>query len=348
MFNLTARHSIQAALVAGIALVGSSIAAGDELPPRNPATELRRVLDWFPEDMETLVVAQSFSIPECSDKSKAAKGAAAFLSSLALGELEDNEQIGPLSGRKVLLAVNGMRLPQVTSEFGEFYAEGCSIIVFDRDLGQAAVDWTNALRKQAKEIRKISGREVFCFRSKKIKAWKGPGIYFVKLAPDTILCATHDEFLQQLLERIDSPPRSGTPARARAFPDGLPEWTAINRSAPAWMIRQIPGANPNRLIEGVTWTWANNQARVVFLPRGNSAQRVLDEARRRWEARFDDTDTSGRGLSESLKRVVHCELGKDGRVTVSFKTDVQDSPVQFWLFLNLYNLQHENGTIGPQ
>ncbi len=181
MFNLTARRSIQAALVAAIALVGSRIAAGDERPSRKSATELRRVLDWFPEDIETLVVAQSFSIPKRSDTPKAAKGAAAFLSSLALGELEDDKHIGPLAGRKVLIAVNGMRLPRVTSKFGEFYAEGCSIIVFDRDLGQAAVDWTNALRKEAKEIRKIAGREVLCFRSKEIKAWKGPGIYFVKL-----------------------------------------------------------------------------------------------------------------------------------------------------------------------
>src|ERR1700722_19639641 len=169
MFNSRARRSIQAALVAVTALVGSSIAAGDERPPRNPATELRRVLDWFPEDMETLVVAQSFSIPQPSDKVKAANGPAAFFSSLALGELEDDKHIGPLAGRKVLIAVNGMRLPQVTSKFGEFYAEGCSIIVFDRDLGQAAVAWTNALRKQAKEIRKVAGREVFYFRSKKIK-----------------------------------------------------------------------------------------------------------------------------------------------------------------------------------
>jgi hypothetical protein len=235
----------------------------------------------------------------------------------------------------------------VTSKFGEFYAEGCSIIVFDRDLGQAAVDWTNALRKEAKEIRKIAGREVLCFRSKEIKAWKGPGIYFVKLAPDTILCATHDEFLQQLLERIDTPPHRGTPARA--FPDGLPEWTAIDRSAPVCMIRHIPATNWDRLIHGVTWTWANDQARVVFLPVGSSAKKVLEETRRRWEARMDNADTSGSGLSESLKRVVHCELGKDGRVTVSFKTDVQmDGPVGFWLFLNLYNLQHEDGSIGPQ
>jgi hypothetical protein len=346
MFNLTARRSIKPALVAVIALVGSSIASGDERPPRNPSTSLRRLLEWLPEDTETAVAAQSFAIPRPSEFSKADKAAATFMSSLVLGErdkVEIGKYVEPLAGRKVLVAVNGMRLPHVTSAFGEFYAEGCSIIVFDRDLGQAAVEWTGALRKQAKEIRKIAGREVFCFGWPKSKAWKGPGIFFVRLAPDTILCATHDEYLQQVLSRID------TPQRARAFPDRLPQWTAIDRSAPVWMIRQIPAANRDRLIQGVTWTWANDQARVVYLPLGASAEKVLEKARARWEGRIPDKpDHIEASLSESLHRVVHCDLGKDGRVTVSFKTDVQDSPVQFWLFLNLYCLQHEDGRVGPQ
>ena len=348
MFNLTARRSIQASLVAVIALVGWRIAAGDERPPRNPATELRRLLDWFPEDMETLVVAQSFSIPRPADTATREKAAAAFLPLLALGELNDDKYLEPLAGRKVLIAVNGMRLPRVTSKFGEFYAEGCAIVVFDRDLGQAAVAWTNALRKEAKEIRKVAGREVFYFRSKKIKAWNGPGIYFVQLGPDTILCATHDDYLQQLLTRIDTSPRKNSPPRVRAIPDSLPQWTAIDRSAPAWMIRQIPPANRDRIIDGVTWTWANNRARVVYLPLSTSARKVFDEARNRWELRNENTNPSENPLPESLQRVVRSDLGKDGRVTISFKTDGLDQPVQFWLFLNLYVLQHDDGTVGPQ
>ena len=245
MFNLTARRSIQAALVAAIALVGSRIAAGDERPSRKSATELRRVLDWFPEDIETLVVAQSFSIPKRSDTPKAAKGAAAFLSSLALGELEDDKHIGPLAGRKVLIAINGMRLPRVTSKFGEFYAEGCSIIVFDRDLGQAAVDWTNALRERGQGDPKNRGPRVFVLPLEGNQSLEGAWDILCEA------CALYDPVrdprrsLEQLLERIDTPPHRGTPARA--FPDGLPEWTAIDRSAPVWMIRHIPATNWDRL-----------------------------------------------------------------------------------------------------
>ena len=345
---LTRRCSIPTALVTVIALVGSTVAKSDQRPTRNPSTELRRVLNWFPEDSETLVAASSFSIPRRSDTSTPEKAASAFLPLLALGELHDDKHLEPLAGRKVLIAVNGMRLPQVTSKFGEFYAEGCSIVVFERELGQAAIAWTNALRKDAKETRKVAGREVFYFRSKKIKVWNGPGLYFAQLAPDTILCATHDDYLQQLLNRIDTQSRSNTPPRARAFPESLPQWTAIDRSAPAWMIRQIPAANRDRIIEGVTWVWSNNRARVVYLPLGTSAKNVFDEACNRWELRKENTNPSENPLPESLKRVVHTELGKDGRVAVSFKTDGLEQPVQFWLFLNLYVLQHDDGTVGPQ
>ena len=116
------------------------------------------------------------------------------------------------------------------------------------------------------------------------------------------------------------------------------------------MIRHIPATNWDRLIHGVTWTSANDQAHIGVLQVRFFGQEFLEgKLAAAGNAPMDNADTSGSGLSESLKRVVHCELGKDGRVTVSFKTDVQmDGPVGFWLFLNLYNLQHEDGSIGPQ
>jgi hypothetical protein len=348
----TDRRSIQAAALVGvIALIGPSRTAGGEVPHRSASTELRRLLDWLPEDTETLVAAQSFAIQRCSDPYVPEKAAARFMPTLAIGELIDDKLIEPLAGRKVLIAVNGMRLPQGIGPFGEFYAEGCSIVVFDRDPGRAAVAWTNGLRKNAKEVRKIAGREVFCFPSPKTKARrienrKGAGIYLVRLAPDTILCATHDGYLQQLLHRVDTPQPVatrqpvGTPPGTRAFPDELPLWTAIDRSAPVWMIRRMTA---KRTLQGVTFTWANDRVRIVYVPRDSSDKKdVLDDARSLWEARADSSDADAVRLSEALRRAVRCELDKQGRAIVSFKTDVRDDAVSFVLFLRLYRLQHED------
>jgi hypothetical protein len=331
---------LRAALVAVIALFGVGIISADERTTRNASTEVRRLLPWFPEDTETLVAAQSFAVPRVSVD---AFGTWAILMPSLASERFDGFDFDhePLVGRKVLIALNGMRCPRPVGSMGGFSAEGCSVVVFERDLGDASVEWTSNLRKTAKEIRKIAGREVFCFASGESRARSHPLVYFLRLAPDTILCATHDGYLQELLNRIDTAPRG------RAFPDSLPQWTTIDRSAPVWMIRKIP-ASPQQLIEGVTWTLANDQARVVYLPRGSSAERVLDRVRRCWEFRkaagdLPDLDP----LRESLRKAIHCELDKQGRVTVSFKTEGQEESVRFLLYLLLYHAQIQEGDVGP-
>ena len=222
MFNLTARRSIQAALVAAIALVGSRIAAGDERPSRksgNRTAACARLVSRRHRNAGRGAIV--FDPQSAPTRQRPRKGLPRFSHHSRWASLKTTSISGRWLAERSSSPSTECGLPRVTSKFGEFYAEGCSIIVFDRDLGQAAVDWTNALRKEAKEIRKIAGREVLCFRSKEIKAWKGPGIYFAEASPDTILCATHDELLATAPRiastsghrhrAIDTPPRSGKP-----------------------------------------------------------------------------------------------------------------------------------------
>jgi hypothetical protein len=337
MFNQMTGRFMRAALIAVIGLFSAEIISADERPTRNASTEVRRLLPWFPEDTETLVAAQSFEVPRVSVD--AFGKWAILMPSLASGDFDgfdfDHE---PLIGRKVLIALNGMRCPRPVGSMGGFSAEGCSVLVFERDLGDAGAEWTRNLRRDAKEIRKIAGRQVFCFASGESR--RHPLVYFLQLAPDTILRATHDGYLRELLNRIDTAPRG------RAFPDSLPQWGTIDRSAAVWMIRKIP-ANRQKLIEGVTWTWANHQARVVYLPPGSSAERVLDRVRRFWEFRMVVDNPALDPLSESLRKAVHCELGKQGRVTVSSKSEAQEETVRFLLYLLLYHAQIEDGEVGP-
>jgi hypothetical protein len=342
MFNQMKGRFTRAALIAVIALFSAGIISAEERAPRNASTEVRRLLPWFPEDTESLLAAQSFAVPRPSSVDAFESKWAILMPSLAMGEFD--QYLEPVVDRKILIALKGIRRSQPVGSLGDFYAEGCVVVVFERDLGDAGVEWTSALRKGAEEIRKIAGREVFCLSpgSSRARARRHPLVYFLRLAPDTILCASHDEYLRQLLNRIDTAPRG------RAFPDSLPQWGTIDRSAPVWMIRKVP-ASQQKLVEGVTWTWANDQARVVYLPRGSSAERVLDRARRFWEGSKAAEDIPGLApLSESLRKVIHCELGKQGRVTVSFKTEGQEQQtVRFPLYLLLFHAQIEDGDVGP-
>lgn len=339
MFNGMKGRFMRAALSAVIALMSAGIIPAEERTIRNASTEVRRLLPWFPEDTETLVAAQSFAVPRPSSVNAFESKWGILMPSLALGEFD--QYLEPLVDRKILIALKGIRCSRPVGSLGDFYAEGSVVVVFERDLGDAGDEWIRALRKGAEEIRKIAGREVFCLFPGESRARRHPRVYFLRLGPDTILYATHDEYLRELLNRIDAAPH------ARAFPDSLPQWATIDRSAPVWMIRKIP-ASQQKLIEGVTWTWANDQARVVYLPRRSSAERVLDRARRLWEARMVADNPSLAPLSESLRKAIHCELGKQGRVTVSFKTEGQgQQTVRFLLYLLLFHAQIEDGDAGP-
>jgi hypothetical protein len=75
----------------------------------------------------------------------------------------DQVQLNPLRGRKITCIVRGQRKHEGVSKFGTLRSEGCAIIVFENDLGDAAREWTESLRKGAKAVRTLVGREVFVF-----------------------------------------------------------------------------------------------------------------------------------------------------------------------------------------
>ena len=67
MFNVTNRRLIQDGARCRDWTGRREDRLGGRTASRNASTELRRLLKWFPEDTETLVATQSFSVPRLSD-----------------------------------------------------------------------------------------------------------------------------------------------------------------------------------------------------------------------------------------------------------------------------------------
>ena len=79
---------------------------------------------------------------------------------LATGDLDlvdGGKHAKPLRGRKIECIVSGAKNFQGVSNFGSFRSESCTIIVFEKDLGEAAGEWTESLRKRS-ESRQDLGR----------------------------------------------------------------------------------------------------------------------------------------------------------------------------------------------
>ncbi len=168
-----------------------------ELPPR-----IARILQWLPEDSETLFVARGVTLPEPNPNALQKlkwQDFGVILATDALTLVDDGKYLKPCQ-RKIECIVSGARNFDGVSKFGSLRSESCAIIVFETDLGEATKGWTESLRKGAQEIRTLVGNEVFVFpsttvmdRYSKLTEWQGT--YLVLLKPNTVLCASSDRVI---------------------------------------------------------------------------------------------------------------------------------------------------------
>jgi hypothetical protein len=287
---MTSRPSTAAPILAVLAIVLrmaclATVAFSDEPPAKALPQDVEQIMAWLPTDTESLIVARSFEMGQHLEGLLDAEvvDLKPMFFSVALMDLEVlNDQLKlPLPQKRVKLAVTGGRNAEGVSAFGEVRKESCSIVVLEKPLGDGAGKWKAALRAKAEKKRTIVDEEVFVFRSFtamepifKPKEWQGT--YVVLLAPDTILCATSDRYLEELLQRRKSPDKG------RALPAELPEWKLIDTSSPAWMLWR-PAADKEAGIQGGGWMWRDDVAEFVYLPQGDVA--ALEKA---WHARWDD------------------------------------------------------------
>jgi hypothetical protein len=314
--------------------------ADDDQTSRFPQT-VQRVFPWFPEDTETVVAAQSFTMPAPWGEDEVEGNSfptgltllefvRAWSALEGLVELERGKYLTSLAGKNVIVALRGGRNFEPISAFGHWRSEGCAIIVFEKELGEDATRWVAMLREGSKEVRRIAGRDVFVFpgtRSMDPARFPKPwlGVYLVLLEPNAILCATSDKYLEELLARVH------TPSPKRALPDHLPEWKHVNPDAPTWMLRHVPERKEDgpfgvaRTLVGVTFTITDENFQAVLVPKADTAKEIEQGARGRW-------------IHEKLG--VHPDVASraDGTLMLSSTTkDLSDSE-NFVFILGLDNL----------
>jgi hypothetical protein len=247
--------------------------ASDDRPKALPP-HVERVLRWLPEDTETLIVARSVTLLHPGpDVAYTWEDFGAYLATCNLDLVADGKLSKPLLSRKMEYVVHGARNFDSVSSFGSLRSESCAIVVFEADLGDAGKEWTESLRKAAKSVRTLVGREVFVFPSTTVmeggfKETPWQGTYFVLLKPNTLLCASSDRYLESVLRRMDDTP--GT----RALPDNLPEWKHIDFDSSVWMLRHLPKSDQKTHTEGMTATYSRQGFRVVYAPKIGSDQNL--------------------------------------------------------------------------
>jgi hypothetical protein len=148
----------------------------------------------------------------------------------------------------------------------------------------------------------------------KKQPWQGT--FIVLLDGKTLLCATSDRSLAEVLRRVDTKPTD------RALADDLPEWKHLDLNARAWLLRHLPVQR--RVISGLTLSADRNGFRVIYFPIRESAADVANQVRPLW-------------LGYGVDPPPEIRPQKDGTLLVS---STVDEPRFVWA---VYHLEGEGG-----
>lgn len=255
--------SVTCLMIIGSISVLQATALAQEATSTNLPPHVRGTIAWLPPDSDTLHVAQGFAIPDTGpasqNRSERDHRRCAQLPVLeGLFEPEHAKFFKPLVGKQVLAAVRGQRNAETVSSFGALRSEGCSILHFEEDLGEAARELTTLLRDGSLQVRKHNGHEVFALASTVVmEPWVQPkpwqGTFVVLLTSKRVLCASSDKYLAYVLDHLDS----WSPEQP--FPLTLGEWSHVDTTAPGWMLRHIAPISRQSIL-GVTMTCTKDQA----------------------------------------------------------------------------------------
>jgi hypothetical protein len=243
---LTKRTLIRAVLVAGFLLIAiPSFVSKSGGRPVYPAAgdpqelELKDLLWWLPADTESVVAAQGpFTIRvledeqehdrEWSTREPSDDEIAREFQQLPLEVFCEMELETPLRRSVVRFAMQGSRYfrqPAPGMDVTDF--EGCSIVVFEKDLRGPGNSFWAAREKKAARTLNLAGTKVLVFEQKA----ETIGYFLAVPQPNVLLAANNLKYLQGILERI------GQKKDPRALPDHLPEWRYLDAAAKYWGLR---------------------------------------------------------------------------------------------------------------
>lgn len=242
--------------------------ASDDLPLS--VGSINEVLWWLPEDTETVSVARGpFKAPTISEPP--AKITPSEYLDLALrashagllGNVRDGRFYKSIVGRTVKFCVEGSRKFREPTSLGGMRYEGCDITVFESGVVPSRSARINEMTPRANRIQTIAGQRVMMFEEKlEDDVWK---IYVAFPASNVLLCATDENFLTQVLNRMQHKEDK------RALPEDLPEWKQVNTDARFWAVRHYDRTDtlrdPSTPVSGNPRpaSWADTQAIGIVL-----------------------------------------------------------------------------------
>jgi len=205
------------------------------------SVEAKQVLSWLPADTETLLTANGpFHLPnfqvrreDYADHKLQAQELRQAFQGLTVGLFAfGNGGLGKrLEGKKILFGAEGSRAFRSPNELGELPYEGCAIVIFADDLGDAQETFMKTAVKNALRIDDIEGHKVAVFQEELRQDVWTTFVVFPK--KNIVIIASNRDYLSDVLVRMQAP------GMTRAFPETLAEWKYVDTQAEFWGMRHF-------------------------------------------------------------------------------------------------------------
>ncbi len=232
--------SLVASLLLGLSLSVPLHAGEADLDP-----QLRKMIEWLPADSETLmVVNEPFKFTDWDEQSVIDKSSpeeriewlSEGMQRLAAGglfSLETKELNDALQDLPVERAIAGSRRFRRANGLGAWPYEGCQVIKFKESADSAIAKAFAIYEDHATVMTEIGGHPVAVFeRPSQSRANLDDWTFYVcHPQPGVLLRATHHQYLEEVLARLDKP------GKTRAFPKELAQWNHVDVKAPFWALR---------------------------------------------------------------------------------------------------------------
>jgi hypothetical protein len=240
------------------------------------------VLNWLPADTETVFVARGlFKAEELSDTEPASLEK--LLQLWPAGSLFDEKVAKtPLLDEKITLAVEGSRRFRCPKGLGMMPYEGCSILVYDRDISGAREAFFTALAKAGATSLQASGQKVLVLRERlEQDDWK---FFFTSYESNVLIIGTDEAYVTEVLKRMRD-----KVTKKRALPTDLPEWPQVDTKAQFWAVRHFraKASDPSLYYTtndldatGVTFSFSpggDKKARVRYLSKNPASLRICQD-----------------------------------------------------------------------
>lgn len=206
-----------------------------------------------------------------------------------------------LVGRKVAWAVHGAAQYERVTAFGGFRYQGCHVLKFEQDFGDARQKLEASLQADAAAVKTIADQKVYVInweflKEPYVKTAEWETLLVVQPEPRMLIFATHEGYLKSLLEGR----RRNSPERV-ALPPNLLVWQHVDPTASTWAVRHFLGRSGQQGDKRVSMGFAltlhpdgQDVLRIAYL--SADAKPPAELVRRRWLRSELTKDLSELGL----------------------------------------------------